>query len=636
MCEKLILKTFEISFLDDEPVGLESGYEITQVETGYIIRRTVKNTSKEQVRLEGLKSRFCGISFGGNPQDDYYYSNENARLFCTLTIPVEYNRLQDNDRENARFSLPVDRKWCDQGVVEGKICASPYQPFPAILLSNYGIKKGLVCGSLSQNVFYHSFEVVHDGDELVLEVYSAFKDIAYREMEVGEELVDIFYIGETDFADDINKMFQCYTAVLRKYLPDNAGASETNRHSLIWDSWNDGIYRDVSEEMLLKEAKAVKRYFPTVEWFQLDDGYSAYCHENVDLDAHGLGVAYEGDAGVDSIKFPNGLKEYTDKVKKIGLKPAIWIGGFCPVKTKIYQENPEWFIDYTYRIDWTQPLDVSKAEVREYMCYALDKLIVEYGFEGVKHDFWSYAFEDRHDLLQNKNKSGYEWREWWHSELRKRLPQYGYLETGCDVSMGNPFIGKYFNNYRFGLDVGAGRWENIRTSMFWSVAMLSTHTGDLFIPNSDSIGLLPGLNDDDFQFVVNWQIITRTLVEISGRFSKVDEENPRLKVLQRAVQYLNNGEDVYFAKYDYRQKGIVLPEIIYINSAFDCADTGYKTVALFNSGEEEKTVCFHNADIGLSDGAHDVEFVWQQKFETMEHYKFMLKPHQSLLLKIKK
>ena len=636
MKEVLNLATRNLSFYLEGTGFLESAYSVTPVETGYIIRRTVKNTSKETVRLDGLKSRLCEISFGGNPQEDYYYCNENARLFCSLTIPVDYNRLNDTAEENKPFALPVDRKWCDPGVVEGKICSNPYQPFPAILISNYATKNGIVCGSLSQDVFYHSFEVGHKDGKVYLDIYSRFKDIAYREVQPSEELVDILYIGETCHADDINRIFDGYTAVLRGYLPKNEGANATTRHSLIWDSWNDGIYRDVSEEMLVNEAKAVKRLFPTVEWFQLDDGYSAYCHENVDLDAHGLGVAYEGDAGVDAVKFPNGLKGYTDKIKKIGLKPAIWIGGFCPVNAKIYKEKPEWFIDYTYRVDWTQPLDVSKAEVRDYMCDALDKLIVEYGFDGVKHDFWSYAFEDRHDLLENKNKSGYEWREWWHKELRKRLPSYGYMETGCDVSMGNPFIGKYFNNYRFGLDIGAGKWDNVKTTFFWGVAMLSTHTGDLFIPNSDSIGLLPGLNDDDFQFVVNWQIITRTLVEISGRFSRVEENNPRLKVLQRAVQYLNNGENVYFAKYDYRKKGINLPEIIYINSAFDCADEGYKTVAVFNSREEEQTISFENADIGLSDGLHETEYVWDGRRERLGNYTFTLKPHQSILLKIKK
>ena len=636
------LKKITLSLMGKEKVlyiynadGYENKYTIQKINKGYIIQRTVKNLSTKTVNLSGLKCVLSNIYFDKKAADDYFYCNENARLFNTLTVPLDYNRTDDNAEGNKRFALPVDRKLCDPGVVEGRICSSPYQPFPAILLSNYATNKGIVCGSLSQDVFYHSFEVGHKDGEAYLEIYSSFKDIAYREVKPNEELVDILYIGETEYADDINRIWENYTAVLRQFLTANQGSKKTNRHSLIWDSWNDGIYRDVSEEMLVKEAKAVKRLFPTVEWFQLDDGYASYCHENVDLDAHGLGVAYEGDEGIDRKKFPNGLKAYTDKIKEIGLKPAIWIGGFCPVKTKIYREKPEWFIDYTYRIDWTQPLDVSQEEAREYMCYALDKFVLEYGFEGVKHDFWSYAFEDRHDLLKNKDKSGYEHREWWHKELRKRLPNYGYLETGCDVCMGNPFIGKYFNNYRFGQDIGAGSWDSIATTVFWSVTALSTHTGDLFVPNSDSIGLLPGLNDKDFMFVVNFQIITRTLVEISGRFSQVDENNPRLKVIKRAVQYLNNGEDVYFAKYDYRKKGVNLPEIMYINSAFDCADKNYKTVAVFNSGEDTKEICFVPTDIGLAAGEYQVEYVWENKSERLDSFSFTLKPHQSVLLKIR-
>lgn len=634
---------FAFAILDEKGVTVQADEAkwsiqvcVERVQGGVRVQRKVKNVSTQTLRLGGLKLVLSGVALGGKAEDDYFYCNENPRVFCNLTVPLDYNRQDDNAAENKKFGLSVNRMWCDPGVVTGRICSSPYQPFPAILVSNYSSKTGLVCGSLSQDVFYHSYEVGHENGGAFVEVYSTFKDIAYREVQAGEELVDIVYIGETQNADDINLIFENYTSVLREYLKDNHGASDTNRHSLVWDSWNDGIFRDVSEEMLLAEAKAVKRLFPAVEWFQLDDGYSSYCHENVDLDAHGLGVAYEGDEGVDSVKFPNGLKGYTDKVKALGLKPAIWIGGWCPVQAKLYREKPEWFLPYQYRIDFAQPLDVSQEQVREYMSYAMDTLVVKYGFEGVKHDFWTYAFEDRHDLLKNKNKSGYEWREWWHKQIRSRLPAYGYLETGCDISMGNPFIGKYFNNYRFGLDIQDGKWDRIKTTMFWAVGILSPHTGDLFIPNSDSIGLLPGLSDDDFTFVVNWQIVTRTLVEISGRFSRVDENNPRLKVLQRAVQYLNNGESVYFANYDYRQKGVSLPEIIYINSAFDCADEGYKTVAVFNSGETEKEICFTPADIGLTDGEHEVEFVWENKFESLDTFRFLLKPHQSVLLKIKK
>jgi len=98
-------------------------------------------------------------------------------------------------------------------------------------------------------------------------------------------------------------------------------------------------------------------------------------------------VPYEGPDGVDKKKFPHGMRGFTDKLREAGLRPALWIGGFCSVKTPIFKEHPEWFIDYSYRVKESQPLDVSLPEVREYMKKALDTLCLEYGFEGVKHDF---------------------------------------------------------------------------------------------------------------------------------------------------------------------------------------------------------------------------------------------------------
>ncbi len=613
--------------------GVKDEYSVTRIEGGYIVERHIVNESGEVVKLTELEAELR-LDLG-NPEQDYFYANENARIYGSFTVPVDYDRENLENPENKKFAFQANTFWADPKTTGKRILSSPYQPFPAILLGNYETNKGVVIGSLSQEVFYHNFEVEHKEGKLLVKIFSSLKDIAYRNLQPNEELVDIFYIGETENSGDINGIFDNYTKILRSYLTDNEGSKENNRHTLLWDSWNDGIYRDVSEEMLVNEAKAVKKYFPNVEWFQLDDGYSAYCEENVDLDAHGLGVAYEGEEGIDKVKFPNGLKGYTEKIKALGLKPAIWIGGFCPVKAKIYQERKEWFIDYTYRLEWAQPLDVSKAEVREYMAYALDKLIVEAGFEGIKHDFWSYAFEDKHDLLSNKDKSGYEWRTWWHSQIRRRIGK-GYMETGCDVSMGNPFIGKYFNNYRFGLDIGAGKWQNVKTTMFWGVSVLSTQTGDLFIPNSDSIGLLPGLSDKDFMFVVNFQIITRTLVEIAGRFSKKDLNEERLAVIQRATKYLNNGEKVYFAKFDYRRTGMNLPQIVYIKTLFDEENSpkNSRTVALFNAEEESKEVSFIVEDLGLTEGEYLFENVWSKEKTVAKEMKVTLQPHESRLYRV--
>lgn len=637
---KLDVFNQELKLAQSEIEGFEIVINAQKLNCGYSITRTIKNVTNKELKLREIKATLSGIDFRKDREQDYFYSNENARIFCNLTMPVGYDRKDDDNPKNLAYNVKVNRKWNDPDVKGGRICGSPYQPFPALLISNYQVSCGVVVGSLSQDVFFHSYEIYHHNKGLCLEIYASFKGVEYREVAPKEQLIDVFYVGE-EKADDINAVFAEYSKVLRTYLADNKRRKETNRHSLIWDSWNDGIYRNVSEKMLIKEAKAVKELFPTVEWFQLDDGYASYCEENVDLDAHGLGVPYEGENGVDKIKFPNGLKGYTDKVKQIGLKPSIWVGGFCPVKTKIYKDHPEWFIDYTYRVNWTQPLDVSKKDVRDYMTYAIETMLKGYGFEGIKHDFWSYAFEDSHDLLFNKDKSGYEHRDWWLKEIRKRLPEYGYMQTGCDLAMGNPFLAKYFNNYRFGLDVGGGNWENIKTTMFWCVAMLSTHTGDLFIPNSDSAGLLPGLNDVDFMFVINFQVITRTLVELSGRFSLVDLENKRLKVLQRATSYLNNGEDVFFAKYDYRRRGEILPEIIYINSPCFANEENsndiIKTVAIFNPEERKKDIIFSLEDLGLTYGEYVFTEVWDNSNVTVKKgVSICLDAHESKLYVVKK
>ena len=275
---------------------------------GVILTRTLKNNSENVVSLAELYTKFSGFSFGKAADRDYFYSNENARLYGQMTMPVDYDRLNLNNPENGKFGLDLDISLADPEVICERICSSPYQPFPAILVSNYETNIGLICGSISQDVFCHSFILSHKGTGLELTVISSFKDIVFRSIMPGEVLTDRFYLGLTFKAQDVNNIFDGYTEELRKILRDGCGASEVNRHTMIWDSWNDGVFRDVSEEMLLREARAVKRFFPNVEWFQLDDGYSAYCEKNVDLDAHGIGVPYEGEEGVDRKKFPRGLR----------------------------------------------------------------------------------------------------------------------------------------------------------------------------------------------------------------------------------------------------------------------------------------------------------------------------------------
>ncbi len=604
VCEDGCVYRAETESFSDE---IAFGYE-----NGIVAKRVFKNIGSDTIKLNKLKVVISGLDFGGEARDDYFYHNENPRIYEAFTFPIDYNRTAD-DAKNSEFDAVGNNKWADPGVVSEYIGASPYQPFPAILVGNYKKNTALVHGTLSQDVFYHCYLVGH-GDGVELSVFSAFKDINYRNVGAGEALLDEWYLGKTDNADDIEKIFETYTKVLRTRLTDTYGRRDINRHDMVWGSWNDGIRRNLNEELVLNEAKAAKKYFPTVKWIQIDDGYGTY-HKHTEI-AHGLGIPYEGEEGIDYDKFPDGLHGLADKIKAIGLRPALWVGGSCPPNTKIRNEHPEWFIDYTYRVDYFRPLDVSQAEVREYMKSAINKLIVGYGFEGIKHDFWSYAFEDSHDLYKIKDKSGYEMRDWWTEEIRKTLPEDGYMQTGCDIAMANPFLSKTFTNYRYGIDVGSGDWENIVINLLWGAACYALHMGDIFVPNSDAIGLFLTLPDNAFMFWTNYVIISRSGVELAGRYSFPENVGTeRFEIVRKAACNPNNGQDVHFINFNYRKTGRTVPEIFYLKTPHfselsECEGLPLRTFAIFNSLKESTHIEFKAEQLGLPAGEYTFVDVW--------------------------
>lgn len=607
----------------------------------YIIcRRVFENISGEDISVKELLFSLSGIKFEGKTDDDYYYHIENPRVYGNNTFPVDYNKEEPECEENKKFGLTPGNRWPDMGKVDeplpDRIGSSLFQPFPAILVSNYNVKKGLVHGTLSQDVFYHNYDISHSEDAVTLDIYSSFMDIDALLMESGRVIIDEWYLGYTDEADDIEKIFAGYSDVLRKKLPVMYGRSDINRTSVVWGSWNDGLWRNISEDVLLDEARYLKENLPTVKWFQVDDGYAV---NNMCL---GLGMPYSGGEELDANKFPNGMRHYSDAVREVGLRPAIWMGGKCPYSSKIHQEHPEWFINYKHIFNDSSPLDVSREDVREYMKKAIKTMFMEYGFDAMKLDFWSHPFEDRFDLLSDKRKSGYEWRKWWLKELRDVLPTDGYLQTACDIAMANPFLGEYGTNYRYGIDISAGNWNNVKLAILWGINCFATHTGDLFVPNSDSIGLLPGLTEKEAMFVINFCLVTHSMVEIAGQLSKSNDTH-RLNILKKAICNPNNGQDVYFVNYDYRAKATKsMPEIMYFKTPhFSRIESNEAmpivTVGLFNIEEENKVIKVKCSELGLDNGTYTFTNVWTGEQITLtDELCVEIEPHSSALFAVNK
>lgn len=591
--------------------GLEEQIFLTALsDSSCKVLRRFRNTSGKVLHLNELVCKFSGITFNESPQDDYFYHVENPRMYSKYCLGVDEDHFKLC--RDSGYDPVAGNRWSDPGTIHERVGRSPYQPFPAILLSNKKSKRGIVHGTLSQKVFYHCYTTGHDEfQQNTLNIFSAFKTIDYREVKPGETLVDEWYAGVTEEADDIQKIFSGYAAVLRQLLQANRASSDTNRHTLVWGSWNDGNFRKIQQEQLLKTAKYIKENFPTVEWIQIDDGYALYSGK---LNrAHGLGMAYEGNDGVDPAKFPDGMESFFNKIREIGLRPAIWIGGFCPKETPIYKEHPEWFFNYDHRVTYTAPLDISKPEVQEYTERAFDLLLTDYGCEGIKHDFWSYAFEEGNAYLSGHEKSGYEYRSWYLNNIRRRLSADSYMQACCDICMNNPFLGEYFNNYRYGIDIGHGAWETVKITFLWGGACFATHTGDLFIPNSDSVGVFPGLNDDEALFCLNYALVTASMVEIAG-FLDTYDGNPRLDCLRKAVCCPNNGQEVFLAGIDYRNSDNA-PEKYFFKGPFfsllrERKNLPLRTLGFFNLEDENRPISATVDELELPAGKYLAYNVW--------------------------
>ena len=180
----------------------------------------------------------------------------------------------------------------------------------------------------------------------------------------------------------------------------------------------------------------------------------------------------------------------------------------------------------------------------------------------------------------------------------------------------------------------------MKTNFLWGVACFALHTGDLIVPNSDSVGLFPGLDDTDASFALNYCLVTRSMVEIAGKLSLADPADPRLRRLRKAACHLHNGQDVYLAGYDYRAGPAPLPSVLYFKTPqFSDLESDLlpcRTAGLFNTGDAPLETAFTPEALSLPAGAYRALDIWTHEvFRPAEGvFRFTLPPHGSRALAI--
>lgn len=161
-----------------------------------------------------------------------------------------------------------------------------------------------------------------------------------------------------------------------------------------WCSWY-YTYHNTSEEEILRNARFIaehlKDYGLTV--VQIDDGYQQ---------RHGDWEANE--------KFPNGMGWLADEIRKLGLKPGLWVAPYSlDPDSEVAKKHPEWcgkrMNGERKEVGSGFALDPTHPDALEWLKSQLSKIRHEWGYEMVKIDF-SYSsileIEEFYDNTQGR------------------------------------------------------------------------------------------------------------------------------------------------------------------------------------------------------------------------------------------
>ncbi len=149
---------------------------------------------------------------------------------------------------------------------------------------------------------------------------------------------------------------------------------------VVYNNWEATFFK-FSERKLLKLARQAKGL--GAELFVLDDGWFG----QRDTDRAGL-----GDYTVNRRKFPGGLDRFADRVRGLGLDFGLWVEPeMVNTDSDLYRAHPDWAVATPGR----RPrlgrhqlvLDLTRAEVRDYIVDSVSRVIDQTGAAYVKWDF---------------------------------------------------------------------------------------------------------------------------------------------------------------------------------------------------------------------------------------------------------
>jgi hypothetical protein len=590
--------------------------------SAFEVRHRIKNSTKAEIAVEAIRTVDGVLEAPGPFSEPAYLHSLNAREYSLPPL----------------CSLKKDSPSVRLGGVS-------YPFFEGTVLWQGAGQPCVVTGALTQRIVHRRQQLLWDGGRKIeLKTEQELRGIERKSIQAGQtlELDSVFVQFRADF--DPNEVFADY---LRELGASNGTRWEKNplRKAQFYATWNDYLYWELSEGDVLRAARQVKKDFPSVTWFGVDDGYQVstsnahlprrldgelnYDHATeIDWYNHCPGVmfAFDGASGEDRKKFPKGLRHLADQLRGIGLRPQLWIGMEVSRHSPLAKRHPEWFHAKAHG-EHLLP-DVSVPEVRQRIEQVFQTYYGVGKFEAIKLDFYSRLFEDTELKYRCTEKTAAEWQRWFFEMLRACLPEDGYISLGCDIAAGTPFLAPWADSYRHSMDMRDGDWDNVKRNVRWSCVPLLTHGFAQPIADADSLSLFKRLSRTELECWADFAWVTGSLVELSGSPARWDEDG--VVCLRRYLDRPSAGERVWFGDADCWRRDS-LPRVFYREET--AGDCGSYFVSLHNWNDEALTLSASEW-IGPIRGCQRFEDLRGRENGNLPGAEFSLAPRSSRLLRV--
>jgi hypothetical protein len=557
---------------DDGP--LETSWRLIASGPEHLVAQAVvRNTGAAPARLRSIlwSTGFMDGHALVAPEKPVFFATENFRgdYFGTGTCFGD------------RYFAPWPNHTVELGWSEDQV-------FPGLFITAGESSGGLLCAAASQRRFHLLYRLRgRDGQNrwfFEIEERPTGLDgvtVAPGASVEGEQI----FFGWTATADP-----QAATGEFYRVLRANGAFARRAVNPLpaqrIWCSWNYDFFDRITEGDVLRQLPVLRQHFPGVRFIQIDDGYQRCLREGARAM---IDLVYDGVEPFDPVKFPSGAKGTADKIKAAGYRPALWLGLWASLASRMMQEHPDWVLrDEAGRPlifdKWyggTCVLDLSVPEAREYLERLCHTVFQEWGYEGVKLDFSTFAFEAKRIRYRHGARTALEWKQWLVETFRRYLPVDGFFGWCVVGGTGSPFAGGAADYFRAALDIGRGRWEMAPQIAAWMANTNMLLQDRPVLPNIDSLGVSAHLTPVEQQTWLDLGAISGAALEISGDLTK--HPPAALAQLNRALELSDPDRRVRCL--DVPAGAFALPPALWL--AEGQADS---LLALFNWSDAEATL----------------------------------------------